>query len=33
MCVPWFMALLVPAHFMFIQEILIESFVLKQELQ
>ena len=33
MCAPWFMALLVPARFMFIQDILIEGFVLKQELQ
>ena len=33
MCAPRIMTLLVPAHFMFIQENLIESFVLKKEFQ
>ena len=30
MCAPRIMSLLVPAHFMFIQEILIEGFILKK---
>ena len=33
MCAPRTTALLVPAHFMFIQEILIDGFVLKKECQ
>ena len=33
MCAPRIMSLLVPAHFMFIQEILIEGFILKKEFQ
>ena len=32
-CAPRIMSLLVPAHFMFIQEILIDGFVLKKEFQ
>ena len=32
MC-PWIMSLLLPAHFMFIQEILMEGFILKKEFQ
>ena len=32
-CAPRIMTLLVPAHFMFIQENLIEGFVLKKEFQ
>ena len=33
MCAPRIMSFLVPAHFMFIQEILIEGFILKKEFQ
>ena len=33
MCAPRTMVLLLPAHFMFMQEILIEGFVIKKEFQ